>query len=121
MTPDGLVCSRMGVRGTPVTVRHPLSLPEINALNPDQFQAHFAAVLEHSPQYAAQVARGQPYANVEALAAAFPDAFSSDTEVAQLALIRAHPDLAGKAALAGELTSESAQEQASAGDRKSVV
>jgi OHCU decarboxylase len=30
-------------------------------------------------------------------------------------LIRAHPDLAGKAAIAGELTAESAGEQASAG------
>jgi OHCU decarboxylase len=33
----------------------------------------------------------------------------------QLALIRAHPDLAGRAAIAGELTAESAREQASAG------
>jgi 2-oxo-4-hydroxy-4-carboxy-5-ureidoimidazoline decarboxylase len=37
------------------------------------------------------------------------------TEAEQLALIRAHPDLAGKAALRGELTAESTQEQAGAG------
>jgi OHCU decarboxylase len=39
---------------------------------------------------------------------------NADTEQ-QLALIRAHPDLAGRARVAGELTPESSEEQASAG------
>ncbi|PNY83003.1 OHCU decarboxylase [Deinococcus koreensis] len=92
-----------------------MTLTEINALEALAFETHFAGVLEHSPRYAAQVAAGRPYRSVEALAAAFAAAFTSDTPDAQLALIRAHPDLAGKAALAGDLTRESASEQASAG------
>ena len=46
---------------------------------------------------------------------AFVNAIQADTPAAQLELIRAHPDLAGKAAIAGKLTAESASEQASAG------
>lgn len=91
------------------------TISEVNALSPDAFAAHFAGVLEHSPQYAKQVATQRPFADAEALAAAFARAFLADTEEAQLRLIRAHPDLAGKAALAGELTPESTREQASAG------
>ncbi|WP_425144905.1 2-oxo-4-hydroxy-4-carboxy-5-ureidoimidazoline decarboxylase [Deinococcus sp.] len=93
----------------------PLSLSEVNALSSDAFTAHFAGVLEHSPHYAAQVAARRPYTQTEAIASAFAAAVQADSEAAQLTLIRAHPDLAGKAALAGELTAESAGEQASAG------
>ena len=46
---------------------------------------------------------------------AFEDAMYAAPRERQLDLIRAHPDLAGKAAIAGELTQESAREQASAG------
>ncbi|GGR13696.1 2-oxo-4-hydroxy-4-carboxy-5-ureidoimidazoline decarboxylase [Deinococcus ruber] len=93
----------------------PLFLSELNALPASEFERHFAGVLEHSPHYAAAVAAGRPYADAEAVAGAFAHAVHADTEAAQLALIRAHPDLAGKAALAGNLTAESASEQASAG------
>ena len=92
-----------------------LSLAEINALTPGAFVSHFGGVLEHSPQYAQAAAAQRPFASAEAIASAFGDAVQLDTPAAQLALIRAHPDLAGKAALAGELTPESASEQASAG------
>ena len=99
----------------------PLSITALNALAAADFQQHFAGVLEHSPQYAAAVAGGRPYADAEALANAFSDAVKADSEAAQLALIRAHPDLAGKAAMSGDLTAESASEQASAGlDRLSA-
>ena len=91
------------------------SIAQINTLSDAEFQAHFAGVLEHSPQYAAQVAGGRPYPGAEALAAAFARAARGGTPDEQRALIRAHPDLAGKAARAGDLTRESAHEQASAG------
>ncbi len=94
---------------------HPLSLPEINALSPEEFTRYFAGVLEYSPQYAAWAAQQRPFASAEAIAGAFKDAVAADTAEAQRQLIRAHPDLAGKAALAGELTAESTHEQASAG------
>ena len=99
----------------------PLALADLNALSEDAFAAHFAGVLEHSPHYARVAARQRPFADAEAAARAFMEAARSGTQGEQLALIRAHPDLAGKAALAGELTAESAGEQASAGlDRLSA-
>ena len=98
-----------------------LSLAEINALPASEFALHFAGVLEHSPLYAEQAAARRPFASAEELAGAFAAAVNAAGEAEQLALIRAHPDLAGKAALAGELTPESAGEQASAGlDRLSA-
>ncbi|MFK7602901.1 2-oxo-4-hydroxy-4-carboxy-5-ureidoimidazoline decarboxylase [Deinococcus sp. SM5_A1] len=93
----------------------PLSLEAVNALSADAFTDYFAGVLEYSPQYAQAAAAQRPFQNVEEVADAFKDAVHADSEAAQLKLIRAHPDLAGKAALAGELTAESAHEQASAG------
>ncbi|SMB79035.1 2-oxo-4-hydroxy-4-carboxy-5-ureidoimidazoline decarboxylase [Deinococcus hopiensis] len=93
----------------------PLTLPEINALPLPEFVRLFAGVLEHSPRYAERVATQRPFSTVEALAAAFVGTLQTDTPEQQLALIRAHPDLAGKAALAGDVTPESASEQASAG------
>lgn len=92
-----------------------LSLAEVNALTPGEFISHFGGVLEHSPQYAQAAAAQRPFASAEEIARAFRAAVQSGTPAAQLALIQAHPDLAGKAALAGDLTPASASEQASAG------
>lgn len=96
-------------------MNRPLTLAEVNALPMKDFVRHFGGVLEHSPRYAERVGQERPFGSVEELAAAFTAAVLADTPEQQLALIRAHPDLAGKAALAGEVTPESASEQASAG------
>lgn len=93
----------------------PLSLAEMNALPLAEFVTRFGGVLEHSPRYAERVAQGRPYPDAETVAVAFTRAVQEDSTKQQLALIRAHPDLAGKAALAGEVTAESASEQAMAG------
>ena len=101
--------------------RPALTLAEVNALSDQEFTDYFAGVLEYSPQYAEWAAQRRPFASAEAVADAFRQATEAASEDAQRALIRAHPDLAGKAALAGELTAESAHEQASAGlDRLSA-
>ncbi|WP_225429836.1 2-oxo-4-hydroxy-4-carboxy-5-ureidoimidazoline decarboxylase [Deinococcus detaillensis] len=92
-----------------------LSLAEINAMTPQAFADYFGGVLENSPQYAAAAAKARPFGGAEDIAQAFSAAVTADASAAQLSLIRAHPDLAGKAALAGEITPESASEQASAG------
>jgi urate oxidase len=92
-----------------------MTIFEINQLGPQAFLEHFARVLEHSPRYAERAAQSRPFSSFEALHRAFVNAIQADTSAAQLELIRAHPDLAGKAAIAGELTAESASEQASAG------
>ena len=93
----------------------PLSLTNLNALSETEFVRLFGPVLEHSPSYALTVAAGRPYTSAEAVAAAFVQAARQGGPEAQLALIRAHPDLAGKAAMSGGVTAESASEQASAG------
>lgn len=92
-----------------------LTLTEFHSLSPQDAETLLSGVLEHSPHYARQVARQRPFASVEAVAQAFADLVAAETPEQQMALIRAHPDLAGKAALAGELTPESAREQAGAG------
>lgn len=92
-----------------------LNLAEVNALTAQAFVQHFGGVLEYSPQYAEAAAAQRPFASAEDIAGAFAQAVEQDAAEGQLSLIRAHPDLAGKAALAGELTPESASEQASAG------
>lgn len=98
-----------------------LTVKALNALPEAEFLRVFGGVLEHSPQYARAVCGGRPYDSAEQVAAAFRRATEGGTPAAQVALIRAHPDLAGKAALAGELSAASASEQASAGlDRLSL-
>jgi len=80
------------------------------------FVGRFSGIYEHSPWVAEQVA---PLASagdgMNILAALMADCVDNASTEKQLALIRAHPDLAGKAQLAGELTEESTSEQASAG------
>ncbi|SEJ66010.1 2-oxo-4-hydroxy-4-carboxy-5-ureidoimidazoline decarboxylase [Deinococcus reticulitermitis] len=93
----------------------PLPLANVNVLSLPDVVWNFGGALEHSPRYAEGVGALRPFAQVEDLAAAFTAAVLADSPEQQLALIRAHPDLAGKAALAGEVTAESASEQASAG------
>jgi 2-oxo-4-hydroxy-4-carboxy-5-ureidoimidazoline decarboxylase len=91
------------------------TLEEINLFSSPEFERVFARILEHSPHYATRAAALRPFADFAALHNAFTQAILKDDSTARLALIRAHPDLAGKAALAGELTAESASEQKSAG------
>jgi OHCU decarboxylase len=87
-----------------------------SALNRDGFLARFGAVYEHSPWVAATVwDAGEASDDVGALAAAMARHVDAADETVKLALLRAHPDLAGKLALEGELSPESAVEQAGAG------
>jgi 2-oxo-4-hydroxy-4-carboxy-5-ureidoimidazoline decarboxylase len=79
------------------------------------FVARYGPLFEHSPWVAEAVADDAPFAGDDALHAAMVAAVDEAPRERQLALIRAHPDLAGRAAIAGELTEDSAREQASAG------
>lgn len=92
-----------------------MTIDEINALQPADFIACFGDVAEHSPWVAEGAERRRPFADREAMIAAFEDVLSAASPEARFALIRAHPDLAGKAAIAGDLTDDSAREQAGAG------
>ena len=75
----------------------------------------FGGVFEESPWIAREAWEARPFGSVDALHAAMVWVVEHSPASARLELIRAHPDLAGKAAIAGELTPESTREQASAG------
>lgn len=91
------------------------TLAQINALSPADFVARFGDVAEHSPWVAQAAAHARPFASREAMIAAFVAAVAEAAPNTQLALIRAHPDLAGKAAQAGDIAEDSRREQAGVG------
>ena len=85
-------------------------------LDREGFLARYGGVYEHSPWIAGAVWDAGAVPNdVETLAGAMAAQVEAAGLAAQLALLRAHPDLAGKLALRGELTAESTSEQAGAG------
>ncbi|MDP3842605.1 MAG: allantoate amidohydrolase [Oxalobacteraceae bacterium] len=87
------------------------TLAQLNACNATTFVALLHGIYEHSPWVAQRAAAQRPFATLAALKLALQDAVSSATEAEQLCLIRAHPELAGTAAL----TAQSNSEQAGAG------
>ncbi len=88
---------------------------ELNGLGQSEFVRVIGPVFEHSPWIAEQTFAQKPFAGLENLHRALCATVKKSDEEKQLALIRAHPDLVGKLALAGKLTRESTNEQASAG------
>lgn len=92
-----------------------MSIAALNALSQAEFVSLLGGIYEHSPWMAERTWLARPFKDHAALSSAFRQTLDSAIETEQLGLIRAHPDLAGKAALRGELTVESNQEQASAG------
>lgn len=83
-----------------------------NTMSQEQFLASYGHVFEHSPWVVERAALRRPCADLHA---AMMQVLDEATTQERLSLIRAHPELAGKAAIAGELTSDSAAEQSSAG------
>lgn len=81
----------------------------------EAFGRRLGHVAEGSPWVADRAWGLGPFADATRTADAFARVVRAATPDEQLALIRAHPDLAGRAALAGEVTAESAGEQRSAG------
>ena len=88
----------------------------MNAAETAEFVTRYGGIYEHSPWVAEAAAgvleAGASLADIRRVMADCVDNASAET---QLELMRAHPDLAGKAAIAGTLTAESTGEQASAG------
>jgi OHCU decarboxylase len=92
-----------------------LTMEEVNALDREAFLERFGPVFEYSPWVAEEAWRGRPFDGRADLAAAFHEALLNAPEERQVLLIRAHPELAGRAAEEGALTADSAREQSSAG------
>jgi 2-oxo-4-hydroxy-4-carboxy-5-ureidoimidazoline decarboxylase len=100
-----------------------LSLAAINALDPGEFVAALGWVFEGSPWVAERAYAARPFASVEALHRAMTGAVEAASPAEQLALIRAHPDLATRATTAArvQLGPASTSEQAGVGlDRLSA-
>ncbi|WP_345532848.1 2-oxo-4-hydroxy-4-carboxy-5-ureidoimidazoline decarboxylase [Viridibacterium curvum] len=91
-----------------------LTTTSLSALSQDEFVQAMEGIFEHSPWVAERAWTLRPFASREALLEALCSTMLSATHDEQLALIRAHPELAGKAAVRGELTAESTREQAGA-------
>jgi len=92
-----------------------LTLERLNAASRAEFVALLDGTYEHSPWIADAAYDARPFASVAALKHALVRAVRAAGREAQLGLIRAHPELAGKAMVARTLTAESTSEQGRAG------
>jgi N-carbamoyl-L-amino-acid hydrolase len=93
----------------------PLTTDQLNAATPDEFVALLDGTYEHSPWIAARAAARRPFATLAQLKHALAAVVRQAALDEQLGLIRAHPELAGKAMVARTLTAESTHEQGRAG------
>ncbi|HEY5550383.1 MAG TPA: 2-oxo-4-hydroxy-4-carboxy-5-ureidoimidazoline decarboxylase, partial [Opitutaceae bacterium] len=93
----------------------PLTLPELNALDKAAFTAELGHIFEHSPWVAERTHAHRPFPDFLTLHTLLCATMRAASREEQLALIQAHPDLAGKLAQLKRLTAVSAREQASAG------
>lgn len=87
-------------------------MTDFNTMSDEEIVARYRGVVEHSPWVVERAAARRPFADLaEGIIAVLADATPDE----QLSVIRAHPELAGRAAIAGTLTAESQSEQASVG------
>jgi len=91
------------------------SLAELNAATREAFVERLGGVFEHSPWVAERVYDRKPFATRDALHAAMVSAVEEAGPERQLVLLRAHPELAGRAAVRGEMTTFSMDEQGGSG------
>lgn len=92
-----------------------MQLNELNQASDAEFMRMIGGPLEGQTWLAQRVAVARPFTDVEALASAFEQVVQAATAAEKVALISSHPDLAGKAAIAGEVSEMSKREQAAAG------
>ncbi len=92
-----------------ITVEH------LNGLPDDGFVSLLGEVAEHSPWVMERAAIHRPFSSIRSLLLAVSQVITNASEREQLDLICAHPDLAGKAARAGDMTDASVSEQSGAG------
>ncbi|MFD1893823.1 2-oxo-4-hydroxy-4-carboxy-5-ureidoimidazoline decarboxylase [Ottowia beijingensis] len=93
----------------------PITLDQLNAASPEEAARMLDGLYEHTPWIAAEALKERPFQSLAHLKHAMAQALARGTAEQQLALIRAHPELAGKAMVAHTLTAESTHEQGQAG------
>src|SRR5262245_61682349 len=94
-----------------MTPAPPLDLARLNSADAGAFAAALEGIYEHSPWVAARAAARRPFAGVRALHEAMLAVVRAASDAEKLALLRAHPELAGREAVAGTLTEASTSEQ----------
>ena len=99
----------------PMATQPALSLTQLNAASKAEFTALLDGTYEHSPWLAEQAWPQRPFRSLAHLKHAFAKVLREAGREAQLTLIRAHPELAGKAMVESTLTAESTNEQNTAG------
>lgn len=92
-----------------------MDLDTLNRLSAAEFTRALGGIYEHSPWIAAAAHARAPFADADALVAALREAVARATRAQQLDLLCAHPELAGKEAASGTLTTHSSEEQKGAG------
>lgn len=92
-----------------------INLDQINRASREEFTRLLEGTYEHSPWIAESAWQARPFKTLSSLKRALIEAVRNSARADKLALIRAHPELAGKAMLAKTLTAESTQEQDKAG------
>jgi 2-oxo-4-hydroxy-4-carboxy-5-ureidoimidazoline decarboxylase len=92
-----------------------IEIANLNLLDEPSFVALVGPIFEHSPWIAQVAWSKRPFASIDRLHSTMREIVASSDRDKHLDLIRAHPDLVGRAALEGKLTSASKAEQASAG------
>lgn len=93
----------------------PTTLDALNTAAPDAFVAVLGDLFEHAPWVAEAVLGARPFATVAGLHEAMMQAVRESPRDTQIAFLRGHPDLAGKAARAGAIAPASVSEQAGLG------
>lgn len=97
------------------TQHNRITLAALSVADRAAFVAALGGIFEHSPWIPEQAWAARPFASVDALHQAMLSVMRNASIDDRLALIRAHPELAGKEAAAGTLTVDSQGEQKSAG------
>lgn len=91
------------------------TVSQLNASDRDAFVRVCGSLFEHSPWIAERTWAKRPFASRDALHAALVTTMNAASIDDQVRLIASHPDLVGRLAREGQLTSESTQEQKAAG------
>ncbi|MEQ1660891.1 MAG: 2-oxo-4-hydroxy-4-carboxy-5-ureidoimidazoline decarboxylase, partial [Hylemonella sp.] len=92
-----------------------LTLNQLNAAPPSEALQMLDGLYEHSPWIAERALGQRPFASLAQLKHAMTRVLDEAGREAQIGLIRAHPELAGKAMVSKSLTAESTNEQTKAG------
>ncbi|MDD2926744.1 2-oxo-4-hydroxy-4-carboxy-5-ureidoimidazoline decarboxylase, partial [Rhodoferax sp.] len=93
----------------------PITLPQLNAASADEALSLLNGLYEHSPWIAQEALKQRPFQSLAQLKYVLTEVLKNAGREAQIALIKAHPELAGKAMVSQSLTAESSNEQNTAG------